>query len=90
VRALVSRKLNIPVLAIIGENGAGGHHRPLVEAFAERLYDDVVLSGAGNFIPEEWPRETLAAIVRKNEVFPSVYRGMSSTNAVANFTFSAS
>jgi pimeloyl-ACP methyl ester carboxylesterase len=63
VRALVSQKLDVPVLAIAGEKGIGSHHRSLVEAFALKLHDNVVLSGAGHFIPEERPRETLAAIL---------------------------
>jgi pimeloyl-ACP methyl ester carboxylesterase len=63
VRALVAQKLDIPVLAIAGEKGIGGLHRSLVEAFALKLHDNVVLNGGGHFIPEERPREALAAIL---------------------------
>jgi pimeloyl-ACP methyl ester carboxylesterase len=63
VHALVAQKLDIPVLAIAGEKGIGAHHRPLVEAFAQQLHDDVILGGGGHFLPEERPREALAAIV---------------------------
>ena len=63
VRALVKQKLDVPVLAIAGEKGIGGFHRKLVEAFADKLHDNVILSGAGHFIPEERPRELLAAIL---------------------------
>lgn len=63
VRGLIEQKLTVPVLAIAGEKGIAGFQRPLVEAFADKLHDNVVLSGAGHFIPEERPREALAAIV---------------------------
>jgi pimeloyl-ACP methyl ester carboxylesterase/heme-degrading monooxygenase HmoA len=63
VRALVARKLDIPVLAIAGEKGIGGHHRSLVEAFALKLFDNAVLEGGGHFIPEERPRQALSAII---------------------------
>jgi pimeloyl-ACP methyl ester carboxylesterase len=61
-RALAVKKLEIPVLAIAGQNGLGAHHRSLVEAFADRLHDDIVLNGAGHFVPEERPSELLAAM----------------------------
>jgi pimeloyl-ACP methyl ester carboxylesterase len=61
-RALASHKLEIPLLAIAGQNGIGRHHRPLVEAFAQKLHGDIVLDGAGHFVPEERPHEALAAI----------------------------
>lgn len=64
VRTLVTQKLDVPVLAIAGEKGIGGHHRSFVEAFALELYDDVVLAGCGHFVPEERPREVLSAILR--------------------------
>ena len=63
VRALIAQKLDIPVLAIAGEKGIGAHQRQLVEAFAQELYDGVILEGGGHFLPEERPRETLAAIL---------------------------
>lgn len=63
VRSLVEQKLTIPVLAIAGEKGIGNHHRSLVEAFADKLHDALVFGGAGHFIPEERPREALAAII---------------------------
>ena len=61
-RSLAAKKLEIPVLAIAGSKGMGAHHRSFVEAFADRLYDEVILEGAGHFVPEERPRELLAAI----------------------------
>ena len=61
-RALASDKLEIPLLAIAGQNGIGRYHRQLVEAFAQKLHGDVVLDGAGHFVPEERPHEALAAI----------------------------
>jgi pimeloyl-ACP methyl ester carboxylesterase len=61
-RSLATKKLEIPVLAIAGRNGIGEYHKSFVEAFAERVHGDVVLDGAGHFLPEERPREVLAAI----------------------------
>jgi pimeloyl-ACP methyl ester carboxylesterase/heme-degrading monooxygenase HmoA len=61
-RALVTNKLELPVLAIAGQKGIGIHHRSFVEAFAHRVHSDLILDGAGHFIPEERPHETLAAI----------------------------
>jgi pimeloyl-ACP methyl ester carboxylesterase len=61
-RPLAARKLEAPVLAIAGRNGIGTNHRSFVEAFAERIHADIVLDGAGHFLPEERPREVLAAI----------------------------
>lgn len=63
VRALVAQKLDVPVLAIAGQKGIGGLNRSLVEAFALKLYDDLLLEGGGHFIPEERPREALSAIL---------------------------
>jgi len=63
VQALIAHKLDIPVLAISGEKGIGAHHRPLVEAFAQHLHRDVIVRGGGHFLPEERPREALAAII---------------------------
>jgi pimeloyl-ACP methyl ester carboxylesterase len=53
VRALVERKLDIPVLAVAGEEGIGANHEALVRAFSTNIVDKIIVPGAGHFVPEE-------------------------------------
>ncbi|MBO0719930.1 MAG: alpha/beta fold hydrolase [Blastocatellia bacterium] len=62
-RALVTQKLELPVLAIAGAKGIGAFHKTLVEAFARNLYADLILDGGGHFLPEERPQEVLTAAI---------------------------
>jgi pimeloyl-ACP methyl ester carboxylesterase len=62
VRRLVSNKLAIPVLAIAGEKGIGKEQATLTRAFTNNLVGDVILPGAGHFLPEERPAEVVAAL----------------------------
>jgi len=62
VRGLVAKKLEIPVLGIAGEKGIGANHDRLVRAFANNVTDNIIVPGAGHFLPEERPREVSAAL----------------------------
>jgi pimeloyl-ACP methyl ester carboxylesterase len=62
VRDLLSRKLEIPVLAMAGELGIGANHGALTRAFANNIVSNVVVAGAGHFLIEERPKEVLAAL----------------------------
>jgi pimeloyl-ACP methyl ester carboxylesterase/quinol monooxygenase YgiN len=62
VRALIEKKLEIPVLAIAGKEGIGDSHEALVRAFAANLVDNIIVPGAGHFVPEERPLELRAAL----------------------------
>ena len=53
VRALVERKLDIPVLAVAGEEGIGANHEALVRGFSTNIVDNIIVPGAGHFVPEE-------------------------------------
>jgi hypothetical protein len=45
VRALVERKLDIPVLAVAGEKGIGANHEALVRAFSANIVENVIVPG---------------------------------------------
>jgi pimeloyl-ACP methyl ester carboxylesterase len=62
VRALLEKKLEIPVLAIAGKEGIGANHEALVRAFSSNLVDNILLDGAGHFVAEERPLELSAAL----------------------------
>jgi pimeloyl-ACP methyl ester carboxylesterase/heme-degrading monooxygenase HmoA len=62
VRALLEKKLEIPVLAIAGKEGIGANHEALVRAFSCNLVDNILLEGAGHFVAEERPLDLAAAI----------------------------
>jgi pimeloyl-ACP methyl ester carboxylesterase/heme-degrading monooxygenase HmoA len=62
VRALVERKLDIPVLAVAGEKGIGSNHEALVRAFSTNLVENIIVPGAGHFAPEERPGELTMAL----------------------------
>ncbi len=62
VRALVAKKLEIPVLAIAGEKGIGTNHESLARAFASNLAGNIIVPGAGHFVAEERPKEVAAAL----------------------------
>jgi pimeloyl-ACP methyl ester carboxylesterase len=61
VRTLIERKLDIPVLAIAGEKGVGKNHETLVRAFATNVRN-LIVPGAGHFLAEERPQQTLDAL----------------------------
>lgn len=62
VRALVEKKLDIPVLAVAGEEGIGANHEALVRAFSSDIVNNIIVPGAGHFVPEERPAELTAAL----------------------------
>ena len=62
VRALVERKLDIPVLAVAGEKGIGSNHEALVRAFSSNIVENIIVPGAGHFAPEERPAELTRAL----------------------------
>jgi pimeloyl-ACP methyl ester carboxylesterase/heme-degrading monooxygenase HmoA len=62
VRALITKKLAIPVLAIAGKEGIGANHEALVRAFSSNLVDNILFAGAGHFVAEERPSELSAAL----------------------------
>jgi pimeloyl-ACP methyl ester carboxylesterase/heme-degrading monooxygenase HmoA len=62
VRALVEKKLEIPVLAVAGERGIGVNHEAFVRAFSTNIVENINVSGAGHFVPEERPTELTAAL----------------------------
>lgn len=62
VRALVERKLDIPVLAVAGEKGIGANHEGLARAFSSNIVDNIIVPGAGHFVPEERPAELTLAV----------------------------
>jgi pimeloyl-ACP methyl ester carboxylesterase len=62
VRALVAKKLEIPVLAIAGEKGIGANHEALARAFASNLAGNIIVPGAGHFVADERPKEVAAAL----------------------------
>ena len=47
VRALVEKKLEIPVLAIAGKEGIGANHEAIVRAFSCNLVDNIIVLEAG-------------------------------------------
>ena len=63
VRALVEKKLEIPLLAVAGEKGIGANHEALARAFSNHIVDNIIVSGAGHFVPEERPAELTAALL---------------------------
>jgi len=62
VKLLVRDKLDIPVLAIAGQKAIGVHHLAFVQAFAANIRRNMILPGAGHFLPEECPGEVGAAL----------------------------
>jgi pimeloyl-ACP methyl ester carboxylesterase len=54
--------LEIPVLAVAGERGIGVNHEAFVRAFSTNIVENVIVSGAGHFVPEERPVELTAAL----------------------------
>ena len=53
VHELVEKKLEIPVLAVAGEKGIGANHEALVRGFSTNIVDNIIVPGAGHFVPEE-------------------------------------
>jgi pimeloyl-ACP methyl ester carboxylesterase len=62
VHALVENKLDIPVLAVAGEEGIGANHEALVRAFSNNIVENIIVPGAGHFVPEERPAELTMAL----------------------------
>jgi pimeloyl-ACP methyl ester carboxylesterase/heme-degrading monooxygenase HmoA len=62
VRALVEKKLEIPVLAVAGEKGIGANHEALAHAFSSKIAANIIVPDAGHFVPEERPAELTAAL----------------------------
>src|SRR5450631_2354239 len=50
---IAKSKLKAPVLAVAGEQGIGANHEALVRAFASNLVDNLIVSGARHFVPED-------------------------------------
>jgi pimeloyl-ACP methyl ester carboxylesterase len=59
----VEKKLEIPLLAVAGEKGIGANHEALARAFSNHIVDNIIVSGAGHFVPEERPAELTAALL---------------------------
>ena len=64
VRALIGEKLEIPVLAVAGEEGIGANHEALVRAFSSNMVDNIIVPGAGHFLAEERPAEVVSALAK--------------------------
>jgi pimeloyl-ACP methyl ester carboxylesterase len=62
VKSLITNKLDIPVLAIAGQKGIGVHHLAFVQPFAANIKGNMILPGAGHFLPEERPEEVASAL----------------------------
>jgi pimeloyl-ACP methyl ester carboxylesterase len=61
-RLLAAGKLTIPVFAVAGERSFGAAHGAVVRNFAGNVVRNVVLAGAGHFVPEERPAELHAEL----------------------------
>jgi pimeloyl-ACP methyl ester carboxylesterase len=61
-RLLAAAKLAVPVLPIAGALSLGAANEEMAKNFAADVRPGLVLEGAGHFVPEERPREVLAAL----------------------------